>query len=183
MQYVERPSGLLVPKHLQSHAGAFRLGGKFKGSLFRKGVLIDEWESKNLAVNQGLNDALNCYFNVGGQTTTWYMGIFQGNYTPVSTDTAATIAGNSTECSSYSSGTRPQWQQAAPSGQSITNAANRATYTFTGSVTIYGAFLISQNTIGGSSGVLFAAAQFGASKAVVSSDQLLLTYQINALPT
>lgn len=181
MEYAKLRSGLLVPKHFSG--ASFKLGGRFFGEIRRKGKTIDKFHFDNLAVNQGLNDALNCYFNAGGQTTTWYMGIFQGNYTPLSTDTAASIAGNSTESSSYSSGTRPQWQQAAPSGQSITNAANRATYTFTGSVTIYGAFLISQNTIGGTSGVLFAAAQFGASKAVVASDQLLLTYQINALPT
>jgi len=181
MKYAQTKSGLLVPVGYGTEG--FRLGGRFKASLYRKGVLIDEWESKNLAVNQGLNDALNAYFNAGGQTTTWYMGIYQGNYVPVATDTAATIAGNSTECSSYSSATRPQWQQAAPSGQSITNAANRATYTFTGGVTVYGAFLISSSVIGGTAGVLFAAAQFGASKAVVTSDQLLLTYTINALPS
>lgn len=192
MDYIERVSGLLWPErgpvdHYEVYSydppDKFKLGGKFKASLYRRGELIDEWESKNLAVNQGLNDNLNCYFNAGGQTTTWYMGIFQGNYTPVATDTAASIAGNSTECSSYSSATRPQWQNAAPSAQVITNAANRATFTFTGTVTVYGAFLISNNTIGGTAGVLFAAAQFGASKAVVASDQLLLTYQINALPT
>lgn len=182
MEYVKR-NGVLVPKHLQGFAGAFELGGCFFGEIWRKGKLLDKFAFKNLVVNQGLNDNLNTYFNAGAQITAWYMGIFQGNYTPVATDTAASIAGNSTECSSYSSSTRPQWTQAAPSAQSITNAANRATYTFTGSATVYGAFLISNNVIGGTSGILFAAAQFGASKAVVLNDQLLLTYQLNALPS
>jgi hypothetical protein len=172
---VPRKSCLIIP--------SFELGGKFVGTLIRDGKIIDEWEDHNLVVSQGLNDNLNTYFNSGSQITSWFMGLYQGNYVPVATDTAATIAGNSTECSSYSSATRPAWTQAAPSGQSITNAASRATYTFTGNVTVYGAFLISNSIIGGTAGVLFAAAQFGASKAVVTSDQLLLTYQINSLPS
>lgn len=174
MEYVKSDNGLLLPE------GKVLMGGKFIGQLFRKGKLIEEFEQANTVVNQGLNDNLNCYLNGGAQSTVWYMGIFQGNYTPVATDTAATIAGNSTECSSYTSATRPQWQPAAPSGQSITNSANRATFTFNGSVTVYGAFLVSNNVIAGTSGVLFAAAQFGAAKAVVSADQLLLTYTFNA---
>lgn len=183
MEYARTKSGLLIPAHITLAENALKLGGKFKCEHFRKKEKIGEWESKNLVVNQALNDVLNCYLNAGSQTTAWFLGLFQGNYTPVATDTAATIAGNSTECSSYSSATRPAWTQAAPSGQQITNAANRATFTFTAGVTIYGAMLISNNVIGGTSGVLFAAAQFGASKAVVTSDQLLITYQINALPS
>jgi hypothetical protein len=172
---------MLIPRKLDR----FQLGGKFFGAHVRKGRVIDEFEFKNLVVNQGLMDNLNAYLNGGAQTTVWYMGIFQGNYTPVPTDTAASIAGNSTECSSYTNVTRPQWVQAAPSAQSITNAANRATFTFNNGspLSIYGAFLISSNVIGGTAGVLFAAAQIGTPKPVTSGDQLLFTYQINALPT
>jgi hypothetical protein len=173
MNYKNNGRGLLVPAKAA-------IGGRFIGAIVRKGEIVEEFADDNLIVNQGLNDILNCYLNAGSQTTSWFLGIFQGNYTPVSTDTASSIAGNSTECSSYSSATRPAWSPAAPSGQSITNAANRATFTFNAGVTVYGAFLISNNTIGGTSGVLLAAAQFGTPKSVVSSDQLLITYQLNA---
>lgn len=163
-----------------SDAQKLILGGRFDARLFRKGKLIDEWSFDNLVVNEGLNSNLNVYFNAGTPITTWFLGIYQGNYTPVATDTAATIASNSTECSAYSGGVRPTWTNAAPSSQSITNSANPGTFTFTGSQTIYGAFLISNSTINGTAGTLFAAARFGASKAVVASDQLLLTYSFTA---
>lgn len=176
-KYVQRSSGLFVPSRLKEK---IKMGGVFLAEHIRRGELIDAWEFENTVVNQGLNDNLNTYFNAGGQITAWYMGIFQGNYTPVASDTASTIAGNSTECSSYTNATRPQWQQSPPSGQAINNSANKATFTFNASVTVYGAFLISQNTIGGTAGVLFAAAQFGASKGVSSGDQLLLTYAFAA---
>lgn len=156
------------------------VAGVWHGKIIRAGEVIEEFEDHNLVVNQGLNDILNVYFNNGTVKPTWYMGIFQGNYTPQSTDTASNVAANSTESSSYSSATRPQWSPAAPSGQSITNSASPATYTFTASVTIYGAFLISSNVIGGTAGTLFSEATFASPKAVVNGDQLLLTYTFNA---
>lgn len=171
--FVPRKDRLILPQRLM-------MGGVFRGEFFRDGKKFDEVEAHNLVVNSGLNDNLNVYLNGSGQTTSWFMGIFQGNYTPVSTDTAASIAGNSTECSSYTSATRPAWTPAVPSGQAITNSASRATFTFNATVTVYGAFLISSNVIAGTSGILFAAAQFGSSKAVVSGDQLLLTYSFSA---
>jgi hypothetical protein len=180
MEYAKRKSGLWVPDVKDFRDQKIAMGGRFFGQIIRKGELIDEFDIHNLVVNQGLNDNLNTYFNAGSQITAWYMGIFQGNYTPVASDTASSIAGNSTECSSYNASTRPSWTPAAPSSQSITNAANRATFTFNASVTVYGAFLISNNTIGGTSGILFAGAQFGAAKSVVNLDQLLLTYQFSA---
>jgi hypothetical protein len=173
----EEKKGILVPVSSEQRT---KLGGVFVAEFYRGGKKTDELSSHNLVVNTGLNDILNCYLNAGSQQATWFLGIFQGNYVPVASDTAASIATNSTECSSYSGATRPQWVPAAPSGQSITNSAARATYTFNATVTIYGAFLISNNTIGGTSGVLFSGAQFGASKNVVNGDQLLLSYQFTA---
>lgn len=183
MKYERSSGGILSPKKelvIPTRGELVKFGGRFDAKLLREGELIDEWSFDNLVVNQGLNSNLSVYFNSGTPITTWFLGIFQGNYTPVATDTAATIASNSTECSAYSGGSRPTWTPAAPSSQSITNSASPATFTFTGSATIYGAFLISSSTINGTAGTLFAAAQFGASKAVVSSDQLLLTYSFSA---
>lgn len=177
MELQRTSGGILLPN------SGLKMGGKFIGSLVRDGKVIDEFEEPNLVTNEGLNSILSVYLNSGTQLPNWYLGIFQANYTPVSTDTAAVIAANSTESTAYSGGVRPTWTPAAPSSQSITNSASRATYTFTGSVTIYGAFLVSNSTQNGTSGTLFAAAQFSASKAVVSGDQLLLTYTFTASST
>jgi phage baseplate assembly protein gpV len=82
----------------------------------------------------------------------------------------------STECTAYASGTRPTYDEAASASQVTTNAASRASFVFNATKTIYGGFLISNSTKGGTTGTLFAAAQFATSKAVVSGDELLLTY-------
>lgn len=167
-------NGLLVPAH------KLILQGKYHGQIIREGRVIDEWEDTNLVVNEGLNAALNVLLNAGAGYSAWYLGIFSGNYTPVATDGAAVIAANSGECSSYTSATRPQWNQAAPSSQSITNSANQASFTFNASVTVYGGFLISSAVIGGTGGTMFSAARFSTAKNVVNLDQMLLTYTLSA---
>ena len=174
MNFEDGGKGLLIPVH------KILCVGKYSGKIIRAGKVIEEFEDDNLVVNQGLNSILNVQFNGASQLTSWYLGIYQANYTPVATDTAATIAGNATESSGYTSATRPVWTPVASTAQSITNSASQATFTFNTGLTIYGAFLVSSNTIGGVAGTLFGAALFGTPKAVVNTDQLLLTYTFNA---
>ena len=170
MQQFERAdSGLLVPNRL-------KVGGRFHGQITRAGRVVDEWEDHNLVVNEGLNSLLDIMFHGSTQITTWYMGVFEGNYTPVSTVTAATITSASTECTAYTSSTRPAYDEAAASSQSITNSASRASFVFNASKTIYGAFLVSNSTKSGTSGTLFSAARFSTAKTVENLDELLLTY-------
>jgi len=156
------------------------VGGRFDFQLVRDGKVIDEWSEHNLVVNEGLNHLLNTQFNGGAQVATWYCGLFEGNYTPVATDTGANIAANATESVAYTETTRPEWIEAPASGQQITNTANKAVFTMNASKTIYGAFLISNNTKGGATGVLFAASRFAVARTVVTEDQLLVTYTIQA---
>lgn len=166
--------GLLVP------SAKIAVKGTYHGQLMRGGEVIDDFEDENLVVDQGLNALLDVMFHNATQIGTWYLGVFEGNYTPVAGVTAATIAGASTESSAYDEPSRPAFNEAAAAGQAITNSANRATFTFNATTTIYGAFLISDATVGGTTGALFSAARFSSSKSVVSGDQLLLAYTFSA---
>jgi hypothetical protein len=170
----QRPSGLLVPTQ------QLVVGGKFTGQIIRQGEVIDEFEDKNLVVNEGLNSLLNVMFNAATQITAWYLGVFEGNYTPVAGLTAATVTSASTECTAYASATRPAYDEAASSAQSTTNSASRASFVFNATKTIYGAFLVSNSTKSSTSGTLFAAARFASAKNVDSGDELLLTYTFGA---
>lgn len=160
-----------------------RVGGIFKFELVRDGKVIDTWESKNLVVNEGLDHMLDSTLHGSTQITSWYVGLFEGNYTPVAGDTAADIASNATESTAYDETTRVAWNEAAASSQSITNSANKATFTMNATKTIYGAFLVSDSTKSGTSGTLFAASRFSASRAVVDNDELLVTYTVLASST
>lgn len=174
MDFEKSAGGVLMPN------SALRVGGVFHCEHVRKGEVIDSWEQPNLVVNEGLNSLLSIMFNGGTQITTWYLGLFEGNYTPVAGVTAATITAASTECTAYDEATRVAYVEAAPASQSITNSASKATFTFNATKTIYGAFLVSNSTKSGTTGTLFSAARFSTSKAVVDDDQLLLTYTFSA---
>lgn len=174
MGYEKTAGGVLMP------ANQLLVGGVFHGQIIRDGRVIDEWEDHNLVVDQGLNALLNIMFNGATQITPWYLGLFEGNYTPVAGVTAATIASAATECTAYDESTRQEYNEAASTAKSTTNSANKATFTFNATKTIYGAFLISDSTKSGTSGTLFSAARFSSAKAVVATDQLLLTYTFTA---
>ena len=178
--------GILVPAKDDIHAKGRYQGIIVKGGRYRHGVwergrdIVDAFDFDNLVVNEGLNHILGVQFNAATQLTGWYLGVFEGNYTPVATDTAAGIAAAATESTAYASSTRPQWVPASPSGQAITNSASRASFIFNATKTIYGAFMVSNSVKSGTGGVLFSAARFNAAKNVVNLDELLLTYTFTA---
>jgi hypothetical protein len=174
MDFERSAGGVLMPVQ------AMNVGGIFTGQIVRDGKIIDEFDVPNLVVDQGLNHLLDVVFHGATQAGTWYLGLFEGNYTPVAGLTAATIAGTATETTAYDEATRPAFDEAAAAAKVTTNSASKATFTFNATKTIYGAFLVSDSTKGGTSGTLMAAAKFAAPKAVVATDQLLLTYSFTA---
>jgi hypothetical protein len=56
----------------------------------------------------------------------------------------------------------------------MSNSNNKAQFSITAGTTIYGAGLTSNNTKGGTTGILFGAGDFAASRAVLSGDTLLV---------
>lgn len=164
----------------------FKIGGVFTVEHLRDGKLIDTWEAKNMVVNEGLNHILNVVLHGTTAITTWYVGVFSGNYVPLATVTAATITAASTEFTSYSQATRVEWDEAdaGSTAQSITNGtgagANKATFSITGSGTLYGMFLASASAKSATTGTLFSAARFSAAKVVENGDTLLVTYTVQA---
>lgn len=182
MRFEKNKLGLLVPRHkdLRGQVAAFLASGRYRGTIIRDGEIVEEFEDKNIVTNEGLNATLGIMLGASAQITSWYLGLFTGNYTPVATDTAASLPGNATEATGYTASSRPQWQPGAASGQAISNSASRATFTFNATQTLYGGFLVSSAVIGGTTGTSFSAAQFATPKNVVNADQLLLTYTFSA---
>ena len=174
MELVKSSGGVLMPQHKIS------VRGEYTGQIIREGVIIDEWTDSNLVVNEGLDALNNIMFFASTQITAWYLGLFEGNYTPVATVTAATITAASTETTAYASATRPAYTAVASATQTETNAAARASFIFNATKTIYGAFMVSSSAKGGTGGTLFSAARFAAQKSVVNLDELLLTYTFTA---
>jgi hypothetical protein len=161
-------------------------GGAFLVQCFdQEGKLKWEAEKHNLVVNVGLQDMNTKYFTGSGYTAAWYIGLYgaASSNNPVAGDTAGSHGGW-TELTSYSQATRPQavFGTATTADPSvISNTLSVAQFSINATVTVGGAFLISNNTKGGTTGVLFSAADFQSpgDRAVVSGDIINVTYQFS----
>lgn len=157
-----------------------RLKGHYRFVARRKDGSV-KWveEIDNIIVNVGLDHALDVILDGGSQISTWYVGL-KGSGTPVAADTAASHAGWS-EITNYSEGTRQTWQGGSVTNQSIDNSGAPASFTINqDSTVIHGAFLISNNTKGGSTGTLFSAGNFASSKSLDNGEILEITITFTA---
>lgn len=167
-------TGLYLPK------SRVTVGGVFTMEHYREGDLIHTQQSPNTIVNVGLDHILNVVFASGTQDTTWFVSLFKSSLSVTATDTMSSLA--ATEIT-YSSGdvteaARQAYTVVTTTTQQVTNTASKATFTSNATMTIYGAFLNTDSS--GTAGTLMAESAFAASRAVVATDQLLITYTISA---
>ena len=157
---------------------SFKIGGVFTVDCYGPdGNLKWTDTAKNLVTNVGLNHILDVVLHGSTQVTIWYVGL-KNTGTPAAADTSASH-GTWTENTNYT-GNRQEYVEAAASSQSVTNSANKASFSITAdSQTISGAFLDSGAT--GTSGTLLCVADFtGGDKSCDSGDTLEVTYTISA---
>jgi hypothetical protein len=163
-----------------------KAGGVFTLQCFdQSGSLKWETQSHNLVVNVGLKDMNEKYFTGSSYTAAWYLGLYGAgaSNTPAAGDTMSSHAGW-TEVTAYSEATRPAcvFGTATTADPSvISNAGSVAVYTINGTTTVGGAFLTTNNTKGGTTGILFSAADFESpgDRSVVAGDVINLTYQFS----
>lgn len=122
------------------------------------------------------------YFKGSAYTAAWYIGLYgaAASNSPAAGDTAASHAGW-TEIVPYSNATRPAatFGTATTANPSVqTNSASPASFTINATETVGGAFLISNSTKSGTTGILFSASDFTApgDRSVASGDTLNVTY-------
>ncbi len=145
----------------------------------KEGKLMGVYQFPNGIVDEGLNHILDTEFVSGSQVTTWYIGLVDnsGFSAFADADTMASHAGWS-ESTVYSQATRPQWTVGSASSRQVTNAST-VDFSINGSATLKGIFVTSNNTKGGSSGVLWATAAFSSTVSVVNGDTLKVTYTVS----
>lgn len=133
----------------------------------------------NLMPVEGLTHMLSVTFAGGSQVATWYLGLFEGNYTPLSTDTMATFPASATESTAYDESVRQTFTESTPAAGATSNSSSKAEFTMSATKTIYGAFISSSSVKGGVSGVLASAAKFSSAKTVDDGDILRVTASIS----
>lgn len=122
----------------------------------------------NLVTTEGKNDIIDKYFKGSGYTAAWYLGL-KGAGSAAAGDTLASHGGW-TEATPYS-GNRPAITWGTTSAGS--NTASAVSISINATATVAGAFISSVNT--GTSGKLYSAGDFAASRSVASGDTLNVT--------
>ena len=166
--YEETEQGILFPETRIVASGQF---------CYHKRGEAPEY-SQNLLVDEGLDEILDAALGNGAQIAAWYIAIFSGAVTPLSTWTAANFTASATEITNYDEATRQAWTPTAVSGGVISSYTAKASFTASSAMTARGAALISSSTKSGTTGVLMAASRFGADKGLTTAEIIDVGYQV-----
>jgi hypothetical protein len=150
-------------------------GFKYLVNIIRDGAVIDSFEAHNLMPTEGQNHMLSTEYKSGTPVGTWYVGLFEGNYTPVLGDTAAAFPAAATECTAYVLGTRTPWVPGTVAGGILDNTASVSAFTMNATKTVYGGFVSSAAAKGAVTGVLTSVVRFPSPKPLLSGDILQVT--------
>lgn len=160
--------------------GELSQGGHWHIRCKRDGDYIWEIEWDNLVVTEGRNYLLDAGLANGTQLTTWYIGLVNGASPTFAAGDTMASHGGWTESTAYDEANRVTWTPGSVSGGSVSNAASVAEFTMNATATIGGAFLVSNNTKGGTTGTLYAAGDFATDRSVIDNDILEVTATFSA---
>lgn len=143
--------------------------------LFKRRKPKLKWKENftNIVVTVGLNKLLDATFKTGLTTPAWYVGL-KGTGTPVAGDTMASHA-SWAELTPYSNANRPTYTPGTIAAGAVDNSASKAVFNINGTSTIFGAFLVDNNTKGGTTGTLYGVGDFASSRPVENNDTLNVT--------
>lgn len=138
----------------------------------KDGVIVDSEVCRNLLPVEGANHLISVALKGGAQVPTWYIGLFEGNFTPNVNDVAATLPALATECVAYAGATRGAWVPGAVAAGGVDNSASRTEFTFTANKTVYGGFMSSAPAKGAVTGALISLVRFSSPR-VLDIDSIL----------
>lgn len=142
-----------------------------------------KWVEKitNLVTTEGLNDSLDKHLKGSNYSAAWYLGLTGASPVFAAGDTMTSHAGW-TEVTAYSESTRPSLVFGSVAAGSVNNSASKASYTVNSDGTqIGGAFTVSNNGKGGTSGILYGGGAFaGGNKTLSNGDTLNVTITCTA---
>jgi hypothetical protein len=158
------------------------LKGRYLVEHVRDEEVIGTYEVDNLVLSTAKALILNSMFNAASTLPDWYIGLINNTPTPaiVSADVMSSHAGwveyNGVQNESLV-GQRPLWGRTTATGNTIASTA-ASIFNFTAAGIVYGLFIASNATLGGTSGLLFSAAAFSSTITVLVGDQMRVTYSL-----
>jgi hypothetical protein len=164
-------------------AGA-KLKGFFTATCYKRDGSI-RWQEKNRngVTNLGFNLMLDSTFRSASISpiSTWYMSLISNtSFTTglAAGDTMSSHTGWTEDSTHYTAANRPTWTPSAAASKQITNATPVSFAMNLDNTIIKGIFLTSDNTLGGTSGTLWATGLFGSDQTLFNGDTLKITYTV-----
>lgn len=176
-----RDKKLFLPQDLFDPKGIWHLEHyrELKSGTLKK---LLEFDFKNGITNVGKNKILNVMFVSDTQILTgaWCAGLIDNSGTPtiLSSDTMSSHAWS--EFTGYTQSNRVAWGPSSSTAQLLTNGT-LMTFDISASGTLYGAFIASDNTKGGTAGILWSTGSFPSTIPVTGgTDSIRLSYNLSA---
>jgi len=174
---------------MQENKDSLQVGGKhlenyYTVECWRDGELIWTDEFENLITRVGAGDSLDKHLKGSNYTAAWYVGLTAATPTFATTDTMGTHAGWTSDVT-FSNATRPALTlgtvDSSTNTTTVDNTASKAVFNINAGATIGGAFIISDATKAGTTGILYGGGAFsGGNRAVLNGDTLNVTITCTA---
>lgn len=148
------------------------------------GEVIDVSHEHNIMPQQSI-DHIASLIRGGGASpiSGWYIGLFENNYVPDPSVTAADLQIAVGESQAYDESSRRDWNNAYDGVGFIGNTGGPAEFSMNATKNIHGAFIVSNATKGGTSGILLSIARFSTAKTVEAGTVLRVTAGLTLTPT
>ena len=141
----------------------------------RDGAVVHTETVHNILPTQGVNHMLDVLAKGGTQVETWYLMLYENDYAPVATDTAATFSTVAGESTAYVNATRHEIVFGNVVGGSLSNVDTRIEVEFTAARTIRGGAIVSTAAKGSTAGILLSAVRFSSPRQVDANTVLRVT--------
>lgn len=133
---------------------------------------------KNLTTNEGLDEILDKFWKGSSYTASHFVGLTDGTPTFAAGDTMASHTGWA-EVDDYDEATREALTLGTVSGQSVDNSGSVASFSINASVTVGGGFIATDDTKGGTTGILIGGGTLSSGdRSLVADDTLNVTVTI-----
>lgn len=163
-----------------------KIGGIFEVECFdRFGKL--RWQEKvhNMWVQEGRDYLLNSIFKNVAPSDPLYIGLWKTEANPADGWNMGNQGSTWHEATAYDEATRQEFVDGSITGtttRQLDNDASKAVFTMSGTVTLKGAFIDTDNTKGGTSGSLLCAANFEeGDRDVLDNDIVNVKYTVGCL--
>lgn len=146
------------------------------------GRVID-FEQPNRLPQAAINHNAALLRGIGQPIGPWFVGLFEGDYTPTKGVLASDLPTSVGEFVGYNEALRPQWNDEWDDESVMDNSADRAIFTFNTGRIIHGAFICSSSAKGSGSGLLLSIARFDTPRDLPAGTEFAVTAGLTLVPT